>query len=449
MNKKRMCVLLAGAMAGSAMAGNLVVLADGEAPVEIRFAEWDGGDSLKVYEKMAEKFNETHPDIHVTVMNIPDEYDTKITTMIAGGDIPEICEMESGTLLFPLAEQGIILNMKEYIDKDETFDKDCLSDQFSYMLNEDYMAGYALGVEDFCMFYDPALFEKYGVEAPPASYEDAWDWDTFVNVAQQLTIDKEGRNALDPNFDPDNIDIYGVSISKWWAGYMPFMYSMGIDYLTEDGTSLGYATEEGTAVLQNLADLIWKYHVSPTPTSSETMPGTSESLATHKLAMCFSGQWDNEGFMNDELEYNVAALPKMGEKARTVATFGAISLMNTEKADAAFEFIKYMLTEMGALDPLTESGLLLPCNMKEYNEDYMASLITDRHPSNYYESIVKPLMDGTAGAPVTLYVKNFNKINDIVEPALDDLWSGEKMAAEVMAYAEDAAKSEIQGFYGK
>lgn len=94
MNKKRMCVLLAGAMAGSAMAGNLVVLADGEAPVEIRFAEWDGGDSLKVYEKVAEKFNETHPDIHVTVMNIPDEYDTKITTMIAGGDIPEICEMK-------------------------------------------------------------------------------------------------------------------------------------------------------------------------------------------------------------------------------------------------------------------------------------------------------------------------------------------------------------------
>ena len=112
MNKKRVCMLLAGLMTVPVLTGNMMVFAEGEDLIEIRFAEWDGGDSLKVYEEVAEKFNEAHPDIHVTIMNIPDEYDTKITTMIAGGDIPEICEMESGTLLFPLADQGIILNMK-------------------------------------------------------------------------------------------------------------------------------------------------------------------------------------------------------------------------------------------------------------------------------------------------------------------------------------------------
>ena len=184
--------------------------------------------------------------------------------------------------------------------------------------------------------------------------------ETFVNVAQQLTIDKNGKNALDPDFDPDNIDVYGVNISKWWAGYMPFLFSEGGDYLTEDGKSIGYATAEGKDVLQKLADLTYVYHVAPTPTASETMPGLSEALATNKVAMSFDGQWSNASLMSDGVEYNVAALPKMGETPATVATYGAIALMNTEKTDAAFEFVKYIMTEVGACEPLSaqESVLL-------------------------------------------------------------------------------------------
>lgn len=194
---------------------NESVKTDSEEVVEIRFTEWDGGDTLAVYEEIAEKFNETHPGIHVTVMNIPDEYDTKITAMVAGNDVPEVCMLNSDTLLFPLAEEGIVLNMQEYIDKDADFDKECVGEQFKYMLNADYMAGYGIGSENICMFYNPALFEQYNVEEPPASYEDAWDWETFVNTAQRLTIDKNGKNALDPEFDPENIDISYKSQSNF------------------------------------------------------------------------------------------------------------------------------------------------------------------------------------------------------------------------------------------
>lgn len=462
--KKWMAVMLAGAtvvsMTGCGNGGTPSITTNGESQAvktengangvtEIRFTEWDGGDTLAVYEEIAEKFNAVHPDIHVTVMNIPDEYDTKITAMVAGNDTPEVCMMNSDTLLFPFAEEGIVLNMQEYMEKDENFDLECIGDQFKYMLDKDYMAGYGIGSENICMFYNPSLFEEFGVQEPPASYQDAWDWDTFLNAAQRLTIDKNGKNALDPEFDPENIEVYGVTISKWWAGYIPFLLGKGQDYLTADGTSIGYATEEGKEVLQKLADLTYVYHVAPTPTAGETMPGLSEALATNKVAMSFDGQWSNATLMNDDVKYNVAALPKMGETAKTVATFGAIALMNTEKADAAFEFVKYMLTEVGACEPLFKSGLWLPTNMKEYNEDYIKSFITEKHPKNYYESVVTPMMDGTAGSPVPAYVKNFNKINDIITPALDDLWSGEKSADEAISSVEEEANAQIQGFYGK
>ncbi|QHQ63228.1 hypothetical protein Ana3638_22650 [Anaerocolumna sedimenticola] len=433
---------------GSSEAGNTADGGDKKEVTEIRFTEWDGGDTLAVYEEIAEKFNQSQSKIHVTVMNIPDEYDTKITTMVAGNDVPEVCMLDAATLMYTYAEDGIVLNMQDYINKDQNFDKNSMLDQFKYMLTNDYMAGYGIGSENITMFYNPALFQKYGVEEPPASYKDAWDWDTFVHVAQQLTIDKNGKNALDPDFDPDNIETYGVTISKWWAGIMPFLYSEGGDYLNADGTAIGYTSEQGLDVLQKLADLTYVYHVAPTPTASETMPGASEALTTNKVAMTFDGQWTNATLMADGVDYNVAALPKMGDQAKTTMTYGGISIMNTDKADAAWEFVKYILSK-GACEPLYKSGLWLPTNANEYTDEYIKSFITDKHPKNYYESIVAPMMDGTAQRPVVATIKNFNKINDIISPALDELWAGEMTAKEAMAAVNDQANAEVKGYLGK
>lgn len=417
---------------------------------EIRLATWMVGEELEVFEQIATDFNAKNPDIEVTVMAIPNsEYDTKMTAMIAGNDVPEICFMESGTLLFPLAEQGIILNLQDYIDKDPEFDQDCLLENLTYKTDADFIAGYGAGAENFHMFYNPEIFRKYNVEEPPASYAEAWDWDTFVNVAQQLTIDSEGRNALDPEFDFENIETYGVNFAQWWPGYVPFLAGLGQDYLTEDGKSIGYATEEGVKVFQNLADLIHKYHVAPTPTAGAVMPGTSEALATNKVAMTIGGHWENMTLMEDEINYNVAALPKMGDKSKTIITAAAISLMNTEKADEAWEFMKYLLTEPGLNKPLYECAVWLPNNKIEYSEEVMKSFVTDKHPSNYVETCIKPMIDGTAMMPTTAIVKNFNKINDTITPALDELWSGEKTAQEVMDGIKDAANAEVQGFYGR
>ena len=59
---------------------------------------------MAVYEQIAENFNNSQDEIHVTVMNIPDEYDTKITSMIAGNDVPEICLLNADTLMYQYAE---------------------------------------------------------------------------------------------------------------------------------------------------------------------------------------------------------------------------------------------------------------------------------------------------------------------------------------------------------
>ena len=44
------------------------------------------------------------------------------------------------------------------------------------------------------------MFEEAGITVPTME-ADAWTWEEFLDVCQTLTIDNQGRNAKDPDFD--------------------------------------------------------------------------------------------------------------------------------------------------------------------------------------------------------------------------------------------------------
>lgn len=413
--------------------------------IQIRFANWDGGDTLTAYQEICDSFNASQDRIEVTILNIPEDYSTKITTMVASGDVPEFCMLDASEILYPLAEEGYIVNMLDLIAADESFDDSEMVDTLKAWKGKDTMLGYAAGPQDICMFYNPSIFEKYGVETPPADYGNAWDWDTFINIAQQLTIDDNGNNALSPDFDPNKIDTYGVSSSKWWATWMPFVLSNGGNYLSEDGSKFGMDSPEAADAMQKISDLINVYHVMPTPTASESMPDTSSALASGKVAMVIDGQWTNCTLMADELDYDVAVLPKMGEKPTTIVTYGVLCVMNTDKKDAAWEFFKY-ISANGAAAPLEKSGLWLPSAKSGLTEEYINSIMTENHPEHYYEAIVKPLLDGTAQPMTSAAVVNFAKINDLFNPVLDTVWSGEVTYKDAVATVTDACAEFVDGW---
>ena len=411
---------------------------------EIRFANWDGGDTLKAYQEITDAFNALHEDIHVTILSIPEGYNTKVSAMVASGDIPEFC-MFDADILYPMAEAGHIANMKDLMAGDPSYSDADLIDNLKVWYGDDNMIGYAAGPQDICMFYNPALFDAAGVEYPPANYADAWDWDTLLDRAKTLTIDANGNNAHSADFDPENIKSYGISFGRSWQGWMPFVLSNGGNFLTADGSRLGMDQPEAAEAVQRMADLINVYHVAPTPAATDNM-GTTEALAANKVAMVIDGQWMNCTLMAEEIDYDVAALPKMGEQARTMVTYGTLCVMNTEKKDAAWEFFKY-ISACGSPYPLERDGLWLPSTKSGLSEDYIQKIMTENHPEHFYEAICKPILDGSAAPMVTSDVKNFTKIYNIFNPALDDVWFGKTDYMSAIAPVLDAANAEVDGWY--
>ena len=69
----------------------------------------------------------------------------------------------------------------------------------------------------------------------PTKAENAWTWEQFVENAKKLTIDKNGKNAADPDFDPKSIKQYGVTFETWSEPLNNFIYSNGGDWVSKDG----------------------------------------------------------------------------------------------------------------------------------------------------------------------------------------------------------------------
>ena len=364
--------------------------------------------------------------------------------MIAAGDVPELASMETATIMYPLADEGYIVNLLDLFKSDPGFDPKTLFESVMYWRDANFLAGYTAATETFGVFYNPALFQKYGVPEPSVNYKTGWTWDAFVNTAQRLTIDNKGSNALSPNFDPNNIVTYGVTFGKWVGTYYAGYNTTGGQFLTGNGRQYGLFSPEGIDAMQKMADLIYKYHVSPTPTASDVLPGMSEAFLSGKVAMSIDGQWSNSSMMVDGVNYNVAPMPRI-KQAGTTITAGAVFVMNTPKKEAAWEFFKYIL-KPGSIKPLEQSGLWMPNSRAELETSYLSTIITPRHPKNQYEAFYAPLIDGSCGRAVSGVIKNFNQVNNEFSAMLDPLWMGEKTYQQLVSENQARINALIQGF---
>lgn len=414
-------------------------------PVEIVYTAWGDVNEKKATDAVIKKFQEKYTDIKVKPVIIPNgQYDTKITTMVAANEQLDLSMLESATIAYPLAEQGKLSNIKEIINNDKDVTLDTYIPVGYYHLDKDNIIGVGAGIEIFNLFYNKELIQKAGVETPPTNINNAWDWDKFVEVAKKLTIDKNGKNASDPDFDAKKIVQYGVSFGKWWGMWGNYVYSNGGDYITEDG-KFGLSSPEAAEAIQRLADLSNVHHVAPTPTAEKGLPGGDIALQTKKVAMLLEGQWMHLPIANSKVDFGVGVLPKMKE-VKTQAVTGMYSIFKSSKnQEAAWKLLKY-LNDPGVDLTLYNNGNLMPLQ-KDWLEkpELLDKWATGpARPEGYREAVIGMLLNASVPTP-TGTVKNFNKIMDVVNPALDKVWLGEQTAAEALKAAETKAQPLVQG----
>ncbi|MBC7344762.1 MAG: extracellular solute-binding protein, partial [Clostridia bacterium] len=148
--------------------------------VVLRVATWDTAEGLHWTEVAMQKFMAEHPDIKIKLESIPQGYDDRILTSLAGGNPPDVFLWWN---LPVLAERGGIEPLDQY---DINFDNIAPAlnawatyDGRIYGITKDYSCE--------VIWYNKKIFDKYGVPYPT----DDWTWEDFRRIAIQLTHPEE------------------------------------------------------------------------------------------------------------------------------------------------------------------------------------------------------------------------------------------------------------------
>src|SRR5665647_1592113 len=289
--------------------------------VEISFSLWA---DKEFWRAQLDKFEVLNPNIKVNFQFIPDAYEDKLFTLVAGGNPPDVMSQYETTTP-DVAKKGIVEDLMPYIEKDKSFD---LTDFYDVALSLSKLDGKLYGLSNTLapqfMFYNKTAFDKAKVAYPTAN----WTWNDYLEAAKKLTV-KDG----------DKITQYGSDAnSSWWIPTELEIRQNGGE-IFKDGNA-NFNSPEVIQSIQFWADLTLKYHVAPSLAESS---GQGDLFPSGKVAMTRNGIWMKDVYKDIKgFEWDIAPLPK-NKNAGTVLHTNYLTLSTKSKhKEESWELNKWL-----------------------------------------------------------------------------------------------------------
>lgn len=401
---------------------------------EFSFSFWGGTIENDSYVKLIDQFNTLHPNIKVTPMYIPDDYNTKLNALAASNTTPDIIKIQASQI-FPWSDS------KRFADMTALHESDAFGKKLDYLgfrNSEGKVIGYSSNNEIITMYYNKEIFDEANIPYPPTRAEDAWTWEEFIDVSKKLTTDRNGKHPGEAGFDPENIKTYGVNMTRNYINIQPFLNSAGGGIISKDHKVI-LDSPESIDALQKIADLSNVHMVMPKPSQSSVIPTGDAALLTKMVAMSIDGQWSlqvlGKAMAEKGLKLGMGVLPKLKDPI-TVNTGSAIAVVlnaNTKKFAAEAELFYTYVMDPENIFELIETGLAMPNAEKWFTEPDLISKWVDNkyHPAEYKEAVVDYGLNNVKQLSGFYWDKD-SKAQSIILPALDQLWLGKKTAEDVV-----------------
>lgn len=410
MKAKRLVALgMVAAMAMTAMTGCGGSGKTEGGEVTIKYATYSAGpDHIQDLEKMIAEFEKQNAGINVEYEVIGyDDYFTKLQTQASSKTLPDVFEINYENFV-TYAKNGVLLDLSELAEKDETFSPDLLSGEaYDYFRYDEKLYGLTEKFSDVVMYYNKDLFDAANVEYP----QPDWTWEDELAAAQALT--KDG--------------VYG--------SYSPVQYNELYKTVAQNGGSLFDAegnptinSKENVEAVQWMIDKMLKYNIQPTP---EQMSGKSpeDMFKNGEIAMIRTGSWMFGTFADAPFTWDIALEAGNTQQVHHVFADGVVGSANTENAEAVWKFIKFMSTDAAAAQIRLDCGWDLPA----INDDSVQEKFVSQEKPASREVIFEALNSGIM-PPV---VDNYAQVQDAINVELNKAVIGEQTVEEAMNAAQE------------
>ncbi|MCC6805021.1 MAG: sugar ABC transporter substrate-binding protein [Anaerolineae bacterium] len=398
--------------------------------VTLTFMFWGDPSAPAYWQPMVDAFiADGHPNVTVNFIHQPDEYETKLQTLIAAGPGPDVFLLNSNQIL-RFADEGVILDQQPYYDAaginvDETF-----VDAAIWRHNDELLT-VAPSMHSIILFYNKSMFDAAGVAYPPTQADQAWTWDQFVETARSLTSG-EGMDK-----------VYGVYVAPWSTIWTPFIFSNGGSWFNDDVTELTLNSPEAVEALTNMANLRLTENVAPTLDIADSI-GWDVMIQSGKVAMFIDGTWNMPTMIDTwGSDLGIGVLP-MYQEYRT-ATFSdpPVIWSGSPNKDLAFEFARFISDPNLQLD-VYKAGNGVPTDRSYLSGDGLQWLDGTNLPEHYDTVVVDNLnYSGVMPGKVTALMPAIEW--PVVMNTLMPAFRGEMDMQAAMDAAHDAAEPVLAG----
>lgn len=302
--------------------------------VTITLATWDytSNDSVK---NGVEAFMAANPNIKVEVMDIPSaDYNTKLNVMLNGGSDLDVYFIKDASSTYDLYTKGQLLDLTDLIARDKV-DMSVYNGTDTPFNIEGKQFGMPARTDYYVLFYNKDLFDEAKVDYPT----NDMTWDDFEALAMEMS----GNG------------VYGAHFHTWQA----CVENWGV----QDGKNTIMDYENGYDFFKPYYEMVLRLQdAGAIQDYGELQSGNihySGAFAAGNVAMMPMGTWYmatiinaiNNGEANVK-EWGVVTLPHPAD-TKAGYTVGATTplVINpaSEKQEAAWEFIKFMTGEEGAM----------------------------------------------------------------------------------------------------
>ena len=128
----------------------------------------------------------------------------------------------------------------------------------------------------------------------------------FIQLAQKITTDVNGKHPNEEGFDQNNVDVWAIDWT-WPRFTMPTpLWQFGGGVVSPDNKTATLDSPESVAAIQFIQDLMCKYYVM-NPYQPGTLYG-GEPYKNNQLALWWEGTWTG-GFMRDSPDVAAVTMP--------------------------------------------------------------------------------------------------------------------------------------------
>ncbi len=375
---------------------------------------WTGftGGDRGAYEDIVKSFNDSHPNIKVTMDVQPwDTIGQKLPSAWATGQGPDLATPNFDP---NVVSQYIKTNSVMPLDEGVGAGEDKINaDELSHAAIDAFTVDgklYAVpaNVATLQLYYNKKAFADAGITEPPATAEE------FRDAAVKLT--KRSGNKVSQ---------YGLSLADHETIQMwPVLQWMEGGDIVDEGGCAVIDSPESVASLQTWADLVTKQKVAPVGLTG----AESDSLfSAGKAAMQINGPWAAAGYKEAGIDLGVAPVPAGVNGPVTLgSTVPLMVSKNTKNADAAFTFLAYW-TSAKAQVPFAKASGFPPVRTDLADN---ADLQSDPVVSSFASALphARLYLPG---------VKDATKVDaDVYVPLIGKITRGGDVAAEAKAAAE-------------